>query len=124
MSVDRRVCNRCGHGADSHGRDECGECLPGQRCYPKKVMPRAYLVTLPSEFVVIASDERDVRDWAAEAAGDGLQRRILSADELAKFGETYPLGSWDPDRELTCAEIAAEMEPAAPRGDEEGGDRG
>lgn len=70
--------------------------------------PRAYLVTV-REFVLIVRDPRDVREWVAGVACDDYQAQPLTADEVAAWGETYPAGSWDPDRELTCAEIALEM---------------
>jgi hypothetical protein len=70
--------------------------------------PRAYLITI-REFVVVTRDPRDLREIVAEAARDDHQAQALTAEELARCGESYPVGSWDPDRELTCAEIAEEM---------------
>jgi hypothetical protein len=75
--------------------------------------PKAYLVTV-REFVLIAADSRDVRELVAEAARDDHQAQLLTAEELSRWGGTYPVGLWDPDRELTCAEIAAEMGKATP----------
>ena len=74
--------------------------------------PRAYLITI-REFVVVTSDPRDVAEIVAMAASDGHGARAMTAEELALWGDTYPIGSWDPDRELTCAEIAAEMKREA-----------
>lgn len=70
--------------------------------------PLAFLVTV-REFVVIVHDQRDLRELVCEAARDDHRAQPMTADELAAWGETYPVGQWDPDRELTCAEIAAEM---------------
>jgi hypothetical protein len=74
---------------------------------------RAYLVTIP-EFVVIADNEREAReivDWAADSGSSTL--KWLTAKELRARGNDFPAGDYDPDRELTCAEIADEMERAA-----------
>ncbi len=76
--------------------------------------PKAYFVSM-SDLVVIADDSRDIGDIVAEAIRDGITSQRMTVDELARWGNTYPIGSWDPDRELTCAEIAAEMRA---RGDE------
>jgi hypothetical protein len=69
---------------------------------------RAYLVNVP-DFVIIVRDPRDLKDEVAAAVGDSYQARWLTPDELEEWGPSYPIGSYDPDRELTCAEIAAEM---------------
>ena len=73
---------------------------------------RAYLVTFPRPIVVIADDPRDLREWVSELAHDGFDSRQMTVEELAAQGDAFPAGSWDPDRELTCAEIAAEMASA------------
>ena len=72
-------------------------------------VPKAYLITV-REFVVIARDERDVREYVADVAREDHRAKRLTADELAREGNSYPCGEdWDPDLELSCAEIADAM---------------
>lgn len=76
---------------------------------PKK----AYLVSL-RDFVVFATNEPDAVDQALSVVQDGaLSFERLTPDQLrGMFGSTYPPTQYDPDAELTCAEIADEMERA------------
>ena len=70
---------------------------------------KAYLITFPPPTVVIAEDRSELFEWVRELVHDGFDFEVLSVKELAAQGDVYPAGSWDPDRELTCAEIAQEM---------------
>jgi len=68
---------------------------------------RAYRVTVP-ELIVIATDECEAREWATTAAEDAVVQRLMVA-ELRAHGAVYPSGYYDPDREMTCEEIADAM---------------
>ena len=76
-------------------------------------MKRAYLVHVP-EFVLIVDDEGDffcrpVQDAAEGYAAERVRTQRLTREELRRRGDEVPEGCWDPDREMTCAEIAADM---------------
>ena len=77
-------------------------------------MRRVYLVHVPEFVIVVDVDPQDFlqRDLRAESeawAADRVRTQLLSRAELRRRGDEVPEGCWDPDRELTCAEIAADM---------------
>lgn len=77
---------------------------------------KAYCVSLP-DFVVFATDESRAVENALSVVQDGaLSLKRLTPQQLRKdFGGTLPTDAYDPDRELTCSEIADAMEAEGQR---------
>ena len=77
-------------------------------------MKRVYLVHVPEFVLIVEEDGQDFfgREREAEASAHASERvrmELLSQGQLARHGDEYPAGWWNPDREMTCAEIAADM---------------